>query len=293
MNKIIFAAIVFLSFTVHAQILTDVTEGVEAAAIEPAAAPSHEEIKNSAIAAPALSSEAPLEITADNTLEWQRNDKTFIARGNALAKQGESSVSAATLTAHYDDSKGGMKVSRVLANDNVVIKSRDAEAFGTQADYDLDKGFAVMTGDNLRMVSPDQEVTAQEKFEYWVTEGKFIAIGSAKVKRATETLQADKIAAVMKDNEKGQRVLETLEANNNVVITTPTEIVTGKYAIYRAKTNKAEIKGGVQIKRGLNVLEGERAEVDMTTKTSRIFGAAQNGGRVKGVFYPGSEKKPE
>ncbi len=292
MNKMIFAFLFLLPLCAHAQMLTDVTESTDKPPIVQGA-PAHEAIKSSSSSAPAMSSEVPLEITADNTLEWQRNEKTFIARGNALAKQGDSSVAASTLTAHYSDNNGGMKVSRVIASENVVINSRDSEAYGAQADYDLDKSYAVMTGDDLRMVSPDQEVTAREKFEYWVNDGKFIAIGQAKVKRATDTLQADRIAAVMKDNAQGQRVLETLEANNNVVITTPTEKVTGSYAIYRASTNMAEIKGNVKISRGPNILEGERAEVDMTTKTSRIFGAPQDGGRVKGVFYPGSEKKPE
>jgi lipopolysaccharide export system protein LptA len=288
MNKVIFVLLGLLALPAQAQLLTGVTENTEAPPLETTAP---EEIKSIATGAPTISSEAPLEITADNTLEWQRNEKTFIARGNALAKQGDSSVAAATLTAHYSDAGGGMKVSRVIANDNVVIKSRDAEAFGAQADYDLDKGYAVMTGENLRMVSPEQEVTAREKFEYWVTDGKFIAIGDAKVKRGTDTLQATRIAAVMKNDAQGKRVLDMLEARDNVVITTPTEKVTGTYAIYHAASNMAEIKGNVKISRGPNVLEGERAEVDMTTRTSRIFGSAANGGRVKGVFYPGSDKK--
>ena len=292
MNKLIFTVLFLIALPAQAQILTDVTESIDTPPLE-APVPAHEEIKSAATGSPAMSSEAPLEITADNTLEWQRNEKTFIARGNALAKQGDSSVAAATLTAHYSDDKGGMKVSRVIANDNVVIKSRDAEAFGAQADYDLDKGYAIMTGDNLRMVSPDQTVTAREKFEYWVTDGKFTAIGDATVKRGTDTLQAAKISAIMKNDANGKRVLDMLEAHNNVVITTPSEKVTGAYAIYRAGNNMAEIKGNVKITRGPNVLVGERAEVDMTTNTSRIFGSTTNGGRVKGVFYPNSDKKPQ
>src|SRR5690606_20224350 len=65
------------------------------------------------IPAPAAS-DAPLEVTADNSLEWHRNEKSFIASGNAVATQGDMSVSADKLTAHYsDNSGGGMKISRV------------------------------------------------------------------------------------------------------------------------------------------------------------------------------------
>ncbi len=61
------------------------------------------------------------------------------------------------------------------------------------------------------------------------------------------------------------------------------------------KTNTAIITGNVKITRGQNVLTGERAEVDLNTNISRLFGSSiedgQVGGRVKGVFYP-EQKTP-
>ncbi len=50
--------------------------------------------------------------------------------------------------------------------------------------------------------------------------------------------------------------------------------------------------GGVTIIRGPNSLKGDRAEVDMNTNTSQLFGGGGSG-QVKGIFYPGSEKKLE
>jgi lipopolysaccharide export system protein LptA len=245
------------------------------------------------------SSKEPLEITADGTLEWHRNDKNFIATKNALAKQGEVSIAAATLTAHYREVPGNdMEIWQVTAKDNVVISSRDSKAYGQNAEYDLDKGFAVMTGNNLKMESADQTVTARDRFEYWTADGRLVALGRAKVIRpkvggGTDTLEADKVSAVLKEDAKGQRVLHSLEAEGNVVITTPTETVTGAYGIYKADTNKAELTGQVTITRGPNTLEGTKAEVDLNTNTSRMFGSGSPTGRVRGVFYPGSEKKPE
>ncbi|MGQ0527344.1 MAG: LptA/OstA family protein [Alphaproteobacteria bacterium] len=243
-------------------------------------------------------SEEPLEITADGALEWQRNEKLFIAEGNALAQQGETSVAASKLTAHYRDGEGGsgMQISEVEADGDVIIRSRDSEAYGQHAIYNIDTGKAVMTGNNLKLVSPDQTVTARDRFEYWANEGKLVAIGNADVLRGTDHLQADRASAVMKDDATGKRVLHTLDATGNVIITTPAEIITGAYAIYRADTNKAEMTGGVTIKRGPNTLQGDRAEVDLTTNTSRIFGSAGSTGagkQVKAVFYPDSQKKLE
>ncbi len=246
------------------------------------------------------SSDEPVEITADGSLEWNRNEKLFIARDNAKAKQGESSIAAAKLTAHYRDGQGGgMDIHRVEADSNVELSSKDSTAYGQRADYDLAKGVAIMTGDNLKMVSPNQTVTAKERFEYWVTDGKINAIGSARVdkknaKGETDTLEADVISAILKDNAAGKRELHSLEADGNVVITTPAEKVTGKHGIYNAQTNKALLTGGVILHRGPNKLEGERAEVDLNTNTSQLFGGAnmaKTGGQVRGIFYPGTEKK--
>jgi lipopolysaccharide export system protein LptA len=246
------------------------------------------------------SSNEPVEITADGSLEWNRNEKQFIARDNAKAKQGDTSIAAATLTAHYREGQGsGMDIHKVQAEKNVELQSKDSTAYGQKADYDLDKGYAIMTGDNLRMVSPSQTVTAKDRFEYWVTEGKLVAVGNARLdqknaKGETDSLQADTISAILKDNAQGKRDLHSMEAVGNVVITTPTEKITGQHGTYNAQTKLATLTGGVVLHRGPNMLEGERAEVDLNTNTSQLFGGpsmATTGGQVRGVFYPGSEKK--
>ena len=243
------------------------------------------------------SGSTPVEVTADNTLEWLRNEEKFVARGNAQAQQGASSVRGETLTAHYRKSpKSSMEIYRITADQNVVLKTEDSEAFGQNAVYDLDSGLATMTGDNLKLISPDQTITANDKFEYYITEGRANALGRAKVVRPKangngfDTLEADKISALFKENAKGERVLHSMEAIGNVVIVTPSETITSAYGIYQSGTNKAKLNGSVKIRRGQNILEGDRAEVDLTTNVSQIFGSPNKGERVRGVFYPGSDK---
>lgn len=239
-------------------------------------------------------SDKPLEITADGSLEWQRKDQKFIARKNARAVQGDTAVAAQTLTADYREANGSnFDIWKVTAEADVVLTSADSKAYGDRAEYDLDQGVAVLTGQDLRMISPEQTITARDRFEYQVNAAKVLAVGDAKVVRPTDTLAADTIMATLEDTPQGERKLKTLEAEGNVVITTATEVLRGDYGIYRAADNKAEIRGNVKLARGPNILEGDRAEVDLTTNISRIFGSGQDGGRVRGVFYPGSEKKPD
>lgn len=237
-------------------------------------------------------SDEPLEITADKSLEWRRDQKQFVARVNTLAKQGPTSIASDALTADYRESeKSSMDIYKVTADGNVTINSQQSAATGQKAVYDLDKGYAEMTGDNLKLTSPDQTVTAHERFEYWVNEGRLVAVGNAKVVRLNDTLEADTVSAVFGEDAKGARVLKSLEATGNVVITTPTEVLTGAKATYSADTNLADLTGGAKIKRGPNILEGEKAQVNLTTNVSTMFGGG-SGGQVRGVFYPNSEKKP-
>ncbi len=238
----------------------------------------------------------PLEITADESLEWNRTDLYFKARKNVKATQGKTSLFTALLTAKYRDGKeGGIDIYTIKADGAVRIVSENSQAYGDHAVYDVDTSYAVMTGDHLRLVSDDQVVTARDKFEYYVSAGRLEAHGQAKAEREGDMLEADKMIALFEqDSKTGRRVLKSLEAIGNVVITTPDEILTGNRAIYSAQTNVAELLEGVVIVRGPNKLQGTRAEVNLETNISKIYGGTPaEGGRVRGVFYPSSAKKPE
>ncbi len=238
-------------------------------------------------------SKKPLVITADGSLEWHRNDFYFKANKNVKAAQGGTVLFSDVLVAKYDNSKdGSINISTIKADGHVKIKSAQSTAYGDHAVYSISKGYAVMKGKNLRLISKDQTVTARDKFQYWVNEGRLEAIGNAVAVRDGDKLEADKIIATFVQDNKGKRVLKTLEALGSVVITTPDEVLTGNRAIYQADSNIAQLHENVKITRGLNVLEGERAQVNLVTNISKIFGGtAETGGRVRGIFYPGSVEK--
>ena len=236
----------------------------------------------------------PLEITAAESLDWDRENKTFTAIKDALATQGGASIASHKLIASYRDAQDkNFDIWKIEADQNVIITSETSKAYGDHAVYNLDEGLAVMTGNNLRLISPEQTVTARDRFEYYVTQGQLKAYGQAKVVRLEDTLEADLIIAYMHEDSEGKQVLDKLEAQGHVIITTATETAEGNAGIYRADTNKATLLGDVTIRRGPNILEGEKAEIDLTTNTSRMFGDTTGANRVRGVFYPDSEKTEE
>lgn len=239
----------------------------------------------------------PIEITADQSLEWDRGNQVFYAKGNAVAKQGDTQIDANMLTAQYrDGAKGGtLDIWQFTADQNVTLISGDTTAYGDKAVYNLDKSIATLTGKNLRLTAPDQTITARDTFEYFMDKGQLVATGAVTiVQRATNgqtnRLTASKIIATLANTSKG-RTIQKVEAFDNVVITTPSETLSGTYGIYNAGASTAEIKGNVKIKRGPNTLEGARASVDLNTNISTMYGGktAPNNGRVRAIFYPSSQ----
>lgn len=242
--------------------------------------------------APKPGKDQPLEITADQTLEWHRDDLKYIARGNVVARQGNAVIQADTLTADYRSSKKSQNdIYRLTATGHVTISSDKNNAAGDDAVYDVDTGTATMTGKNLTLTSPEQVVTARDKFIYEIKNGKLTAVGDAKAVRKTEkgsdVITADSLSAWFKQDSAGKRTLDKLSANGNVVITTPTEILHGDNGEYIASSRIATITGHVRAERGKNTLQGDRAEIDLNTNVSRMVSAPGAHGRVRGVFYPG------
>jgi lipopolysaccharide export system protein LptA len=202
----------------------------------------------------------PLEITADSALEWNQTAKTYVARGNALAQQGDLSVKGDVLTTEYAGANNSTSdLTKVTAKGHVVLTSQSDVATGDLAVYDLVAGTVELSG----------KAGSRPK----VTKGK-------------DTLEADNIVVTLK----GQ-TLERAEAAGAVLITTSGEQkASGDKGIYTSATNIAELVGNVKIMQGFNWLEGDYAKMNLTTKVSTITGQ-KNRPRVKGIFYPSSGKK--
>ncbi len=247
----------------------------------------------------------PLEISADTALEWDRVNKKYFARGHAIARQNGMQVEADTLTADYREAEKGTEIYRLTAVGNVILTSGENKGYGDNAVYEVDSAKAVMTGKDLRVEGPQMKLTAREKFEYYSNEGKMIAYGSPVITNKDSTLTADLITAWTADKNAKTvaapadpaappsqlKNLKRAEAEGHVVITTPKEKATSDRGIYTGDNDTVELLGNVKLNQGENILEGTRAEMNLTTKLSKMFGSPEKGGRVKGTFFPSSKKE--
>ncbi|HEY4134411.1 MAG TPA: LptA/OstA family protein [Alphaproteobacteria bacterium] len=258
----------------------------------------------------------PLEVYADNGIEWHQNESTYVAHGNARAIKGNVTVYGDTLTAHYRKATtGSSEVWKVEANGNVRIVSPDDTAYGDNAVYTIDDGGLIMTGKALRLVTPRETITARDRLEYWEQKNLAVARGDAlTVTDDGRRIRADTLTALFKpaddkqgggkqaaapakppakptrvasngaapakDRAGGDSRLQRMDAVGNVVITTPEEVARGERGVYFEDSGIATLTGSVKITRGQNQLNGEAAEVNLRTGISKL------------VTQPGGAKAP-
>lgn len=238
--------------------------------------------------------EGPVTVEADDGIEWVRDQRMYVARGNAKASRGGVTVLADTLTALYRDANGATDIYRLEAVGKVVISSDKQTGYGERAVYDLDEAVAVLLGKQAppRLETGTETITARDSLEYWEQRKIAVARGNAVAKKDDRTIRADTLIARFEEDRAGKLVATRMDAVGNVVITTAEDVARGDEGIYNVDSETAILQGNVRITRGENQLNGERAEVNLKTGISKLLsgpdGAKQ---RVRGLFNPKSDNK--
>lgn len=239
------------------------------------------------IGLPTQKRNVPVEIDADDGIEWRQDTQSYIARGNARARQGDVEVRADRLTAFYrKTAQGKNEIYRLDADGKVRISSPRQTASGAKGVYDVTKGVMVLTG-SPRLVTATERITAQHSLEFWEKKSLAVARGNAVAVRGDKRLRADVLTAHFAPGKDGKTVLTRIDAFDNVLVSSPSEIVRARRGVYNVRTGIVRLLGSVKITRGTDQLNGESAEVDLNTGVSRLLGG---GGRVRGSIRPG--KKP-
>ena len=264
-----------------------------------------------------LSQGGPITVTARDGIEWRQYEQQVIARGNAKATRDKVTITADRLIAWYRR-KGDAaapatqpgtpvpetsvnEVYRLRAEGNVRIFTETEQAFGDVATYDIDEAVMVMTGRDLRLVTPNEVLTARDVLEYWSQKRMAVARGNATILTSdSRQLNADTLVAYMGDapatpspapparggaaEAMGGGKLEKVEAFGNIIIRSPTEMVSGDRGVYVPELSIARLLGNVRITRGQSQLNGQEAVVNMKTGVSRLISDPTT--RVQGLVLP-------
>jgi lipopolysaccharide export system protein LptA len=228
--------------------------------------------------------ELPIEILADNGIEWQQEAQAYIARGNAKAIQGNVAVHADQLTAYYEKgADDSTQIWRIDADGNVRITTPQQTAYGKKGVYQVTKGVFVLTG-SPRLITKTDKISASRSIEFFEAKSLAVARGDAVVIRDDKRLRADVLTAYFVEGKNGKNQVERVDAYDNVLISTPEEIVRGRRGVYYTKTGVVVLRGSVKITRGRDQLNGEAAEVNLNTGVSRLLSSGT--GQVRGIFQP-------
>ena len=233
---------------------------------------------------------SPIELEAESGIEWRRNEKQYIARGNATAKRGDLTVHADTLTAHYrDKAAGGSEIWQIDADGHVRLQQPDRTVTGEHAIYNLDTRVLKVTGGDLGVDTGKEKLTAADSLEY--QEGPQIAIarGNATVVQTDRRVRADTMTGHFQRQAGGKLDLVRLEADGNVEVKTPDTYATSNKGDYDLTKDIMTLSGNVKVTNAGNQFNGEYAEVNVKTGVSRLLGSPSGSGTVKSLIMPSSQ----
>ncbi len=235
----------------------------------------------------------PIEVSATDGIEWQQQNSVFFARGNAKAVRGDIRIFADELRAYYrKNNTNQTEIWRLDAFGKVRIESPSETAYGDHAIYSADQRVLVLDGNNVRLVSGKDTISAEKQLEYWEDKNMAVARGNASVVRENKKLWADVLVAHTRQDKKGKTAVYRVDAFDKVRIVTSEETATADRGIYNVESGIATLVGSVTLKRADNLLQGCRAEVDLNTGISHLFGCGNSSAnRVSGTLVPTKKAK--
>jgi lipopolysaccharide export system protein LptA len=265
-------------------------------------------------------SNKPVNIEAQNGIEWQQNNKVYIARGNAKATRGDDTVTADTLYAYYRNAQpqqasaaspqlrgnspsdqqspfdnGSTQIYRIEAEGHVVFTTPTQTGYGDRAVYDVDQALLVVTGKNLKIVTPQDIVTARDSFEWYDQKQIGVARGDATATRQGpehKSIRGDVLTSEVTKPANQPSKISKVNAQGHVILVSEDQIARGDAGVYNLDTGIATLSGHVTLTRGDNELRGQYAVVDTNTNVARLLAAppsAQVTGprpRVEGLLVP-------
>jgi lipopolysaccharide export system protein LptA len=263
-------------------------------------------------------SNKPITIEADQGIEWQQNNRVYIARGHAKATRGQATVFGDTLVAYYrpiakpgagssdaaperktsagsSDPVGGnsTEIYRLEATGNVRIATETQTVYGDHAVYDVDRTLLVVTGKNLRLETPRDTLTARDSLEWYDDKQLAVARGDAVAIREGKHLRGDVLTASVTRAANEASHISRVDAHGNVLVSSQDQIARGDAGVYNVDTGIATLTGRVTLTRADNELRGQYAVVDLNNNVSRLLSAPPSTqltegkpARVQGLLVP-------
>ncbi|MGR4000581.1 MAG: hypothetical protein OD811_02130 [Alphaproteobacteria bacterium] len=239
-----------------------------------------------------LQSDGRVVLEADGVIEWNREELYYAAEGNVRLTRDTWSLRADRVQAHYDaEGEDGQALSRDLnfaqafgrpvlaeSEDGTQIVAPEIRWWPQEARLQtFGEGATLDRGDGGRL-------TARESLMWWESlGGRPVAEARGEVVATSpdgETIHADHIRALFSPST-GE--IQEYQAVGSVIVERKNgEIAKSRQARYDVGEQRIVLEGEVRLEREGQVLQGERAEMDLSSGRSSLLPA--EGGRVQGQF---------
>ncbi len=230
------------------------------------------------------SNELPIEIYADEGIEWHKNDNKYLAIGNAKAIQGTLSLKSDYIEAFYEENTSSeMDIVKVKAHKNVIVTDEKVKITGGKsAEFQVKKDYFKIKGSKLKLTSEFDKLNANKKIEYWRKKNVAVATGKAiAIKKDEFIIKGEKLVWHLEKN--GEKMdIKKIVGFENVSIETNNEVAFSDKALYNKSKEICKLFGNVRLQKGESFLMGDYAEVDLKKGISKLMPAPSS-----------TSKKPE
>ena len=232
-------------------------------------------------------------VEADNSLQWLRDVKKYIATGKATAQHGNTLLSADVIEASYVANDNGANdvdatsITLIEGRTNARLNQGEFLATADVITYDLLTEQATMTGNTPTISNAGETLTATDLITYDRASRLLTAKGNAEITLSNgQILRGTLIKAVLNDDESD---VISVNATGNTEVFSPAENglreAFADSITYEKATGIAILTGQVTLKDGGNTMTGDKAEINTITGSSTMS-ASSSGKRVGGVFKP-------
>jgi lipopolysaccharide export system protein LptA len=229
----------------------------------------------------------PVDVTADDGIEWHQQQQMVVARRNARAVRDGVTVDADRLIARYrprasatgttaaapqpgaDGAGGSSEIWRLEAEGNVRITTATDRAEGDRAVYDMDQAVMVLTGRNLSLTTPDNRLTARDSLEYWPRRRMAVARGGAVAEGPDQRrIRADTLVGFFLEDppqQPGGVRPAAAPARPPPQPGQPAQPET-------SRIDRVEAYGNVEVRTATEVVRGDRGVYSPATNMARVLG---------------------
>ncbi len=248
--------------------------------------------------------DSPVIIEAEESVVCDELARKCVAKGLAKAQKGINTVYGDLLTVYFSEERD---ITSMTADGHVRMETPTEKAYGEHAHYDVALDRVLLTGGNLKIVTPKETLTARDSIEYWHSKNQGIARGHAVAQfpEKEEVIEADTLIAYFKPSSEGieekreKLALDRVEAEGNILASGPKGIVTGDRGVYSSQTEIVEVYDNVTLTQGQNVIKGGYGQFDFKRNVAEVFpqpphlSQKEGNKRISGIIFSKDAEKAQ